>query len=523
MALTKPPLETYLALAGLALPKGVVSKPSTSTTSIDHSTASPHTNRPRDNGSRPAKDTASATHESMFDSSPVVTPRKSVPPSASHGLYASKQKQLQPVKTRLSEHESEDKRHLVERRNSRIADLRKIFDQQTANVVASPALAVSSAIKKAPDAHSLTAAFTPRCSDVSLLAGRSLASSHFFATPAASSPTRSNASPKKHTESPLKPASVRTDKASARTLASESPVKNKIGLFETLGHQEPTIAAAAARESNLATVQVTSTAALPQSKKTRGNSKIRAVIQQRPRFGSWRRFSRSHNSDEKSEEERDRRGHAALDVAKTTTQEPPAWCFAGSDGANGQRAMASNESRKLYKKLHDKVVFPAAAPGVTLEAAAIDGSGTRRGWFWGHVHDSTMQPGSAPGSIDEKNYGNDQSRYRKRSWSWGRRKFSRSNEAPAPKKDMERDVGRGPGNDSNNIAFREVACGSDGISGNELQDGMLGVAAGENLAVAEARCNLQHPRPVRADEVNRLVSLCTKREGAIGPSMLVHL
>lgn len=190
----------------------------------------------------------------------------------------------------------------------------------------------------------------------------------------------------------------------------ESPLKERISLFESLSHQKPSSPQAMLANS-------------PEKKKPGSLSKARfkAFIQHRHRLGMWRRFSRSREAESAATER-------PLEVQDTD-----------KDGSNMGAGSECQET-------------------ADLSTVSTTGHGHRHGWSWG----------------GDRLPSGDHTRHRVGSWSWGRRKWSR---------------------------------GSKEISNVSIDEPVA------DLAIVGVQCSLEHPRPVRADDLDKLANLCRSRAG----------
>ncbi len=223
----------------------------------------------------------------------------------------------------------------------------------------------------------------------------------------------------------------------------ESPLKDRIGLFETLSQ---------------------SSAGSPTKPKDRPNSydnptgslrRARVGGIAKPRVSVWRRISRSWDPTADKTELWLSNAIRAARMSDTETE------------SRGSEIAGRVKPAQLYKKKAG-----VAFDGLQEEETATEegprpvySQRQRRRYPFGRTYGKLHPRGglaAPPGN-------------RKRSWSWGRRQ-NRSEEDALARSGRSRE----------------------------------GCIAAE-VAVAEAQCQLQHPRPVRGSEMKRLVSLCKDR------------
>ncbi|KIH86893.1 hypothetical protein SPBR_08903 [Sporothrix brasiliensis 5110] len=177
---------------------------------------------------------------------------------------------------------------------------------------------------------------------------------------------------------------------------------------------------------------------------------------------------------------------------------------ARSDNRNGEQLVAKLEP---------------LAPLTTTQNAL---NGSKRSWVWGHVHRAKEQSGAAfhaseaaAGFEENKLFRRVSKESRFRSWSWGRRSGAKASVNDANSNSVNvssstRDT-QGSSTSTFNGPFEDLDRSETDATVLSNTD-MTSATASSPMVDAEASCELQHPIPVHVDDIQRLVSLCKKRE-----------
>lgn len=366
-------LHRSLALAGLTLPRPPAQHAAT---------AQPHLNT---TCSIKAKNTDIGLTNALLESSPVVPPRKSIPPSTyvsgrarCGGFEVQIHDDIHGYQTSMFPSSKDVTSSFPRRKPSTVADLRKVFENPNAKFGPQTGRTVPS-IQKVPIFHSQSALLTPVNSNTSL----------FFCSNASSHAANYNAgTPRKSCALPTDSERSTPRTSSIAKEAPGSPLKDRIRLFESLSRHEKS-----PDQSNL-TLSKSKTEPKESWRKTKTRStsktKLKAFVQ-----SGWRRFSRSRNSDNAQAEK----------LAK------------GDD---------SDEVDCQERPDSQQINIVSAYDGQTeVPAMPVAADGYRHVWPWGYGNGGKMQSRSALQWQGHPRHPSG-SRHRMRNWSWSRRPTSMS-------------------------------------------------------------------------------------------------
>ncbi|KAL1905864.1 hypothetical protein Sste5344_008385 [Sporothrix stenoceras] len=229
-------------------------------------------------------------------------------------------------------------------------------------------------------------------------------------------------------------------------------------------------------------------------------SKLRAFLRAKRSSGSWRRLS-SHLLRRSSHDHSSSTGNAAV----------PEKASVGSK-SYGATSNDHGERRPLAKS--DPLATSATAHNAL--------SGQRRSWVWGHPQRAKEQSGAAfhfsegSAGLDGNNpFRRVSGEGRFGSWSWGHRKTSKGALSNVNNNSGDTVVTPKDAQDSSTDTFIGHFDKTDPSSTDARIISASGIAAAtarSPMVGAEADCELRHPRPVRVDDLQRLATLCKKRE-----------
>lgn len=404
--------------------------------------------------------TSRETFKYEFDSSPVATPRRSLPPNTDRKQFATEHDEslkgdapyssLESVCSNDIEAGGHQKLHEC-RKAATVADIRMLFDKP--------------AICRGMSANDLQ---YNRCSHEH---------GHLTTNTAPSTPLKLNDAHLGQNKSPSKSCTSRTPRdidqqdtnGLAEIIQRTSPVKDKIGHFEILSYGGNDMLSAASAEK-LPHLEKMPGGSHHESKSSNGSrARLRAFIHSTKRSGSWRRFS-SHFY---------RRG---------SVQKPQ---------TTGFRKYPTDENKMpgIAKPSHETGVF-----------------GNR---LWTHSQEVTQD--SSDAALYNMSHGSDgpteshtvvRKEHRVRNWSWGRRKPSKAlfvdtnSREQAQKENSDSQLPR--------------------IRGNEVVTLVANI--GQTAPrVAKSQCDLQHPRPIRMEDMQQAMKLCRQRETVIRAGLSVVL
>ncbi|KJR84740.1 uncharacterized protein SPSK_08643 [Sporothrix schenckii 1099-18] len=423
-----------------------------------------------------------ASGNDNFNLSPEATPRKSLPPQASHEPTTPVRREpprvhesvMKPVKKKhgagneaVHETSTSVASHpTIGHKAASVADLRKFFDRPGPSNMSTHSMPKLSPAKQC-EGNSFR---PPRVSKTMICAGTTK-------SPSLSELTKTS----NHSPGPEKTDAVRPRLMGGPSAQSRPVQENQIGALS--------------------------------------RSRLRAFLHSNRSSGSWRRLS-SHLRRRGSHEQSSSTGDATC----------PSQAFAGSASHEATRSPSARNSTTENK-------YPASAgsgnrnggqllaklePLAPLTTTQNALNGSKRSWVWGHVHRAKEQSGAAfhaseaAASVEEnKLFRRVSKESRFRSWSWGRRSGTKAslNDAKSNSVNVSsstRDT-QGSSTSTFNGPFEDLEHSETDAAVLSNTD-MTSVTASSPMVDAEASCELQHPIPVHVDDIQRLVSLCKKRE-----------
>lgn len=485
--LSKSTLYAPFALTGAALPRtspaGAFALKTKSAISLEQPTPTVDTRRTSAaNSTRSLK--KSAPVDDQFDSSPEVTPRQSLPPYAKHELCVPDHQKPPRVhedvgKTTKDNHSANNEvvREIIMpafhhpslgHKAASVADLRKIFDRPGPSNVSTHSMPMP---KISPEKQYEDTVF-----------GRPVVQRNILRY--------------ETTRSPMFPELTRTNHHSSSSEEAHTVPPKQADSPPTEGHP----------------IQKDKLDSIPKSR-------LRAFLHAKKSSGSWRRLS-SHLQRRSSREQSSSTGDATCHdpvsagaKAQEATRDPPAQFFISEN----YHPMAAGLNKRGGGQ-H----FGKSAPLAPLTMADNTFNGPRKSWVWGHTHGVKEQPGAVFQTSEAAASLEGNKLFRRvskdghfRSWSWGRRRASKGPLSNVGNNYVDATAStRGTQSSStdNFIGHFDKPEPSDADVTADSTTDTTTVTTDTPIVDAEASCELLHPRPVRVDDIQRLVTLCKKRE-----------